>query len=42
LVEYYKASLGAVQVGTSQRMVIENPSAQQLVDRYFEEMDQWP
>ena len=41
LIEHYKATLGAVQLGSSQRMIIESPAADRLIERYFLEHDQW-
>ena len=43
LIEHYRKSLGAKQVGKSQRMFLETDAANQLVNRYFvKEIDQWP
>ncbi len=42
LIAHYNESLGAVQVGASLRMMIDTEPAKKLVDRYFEESDQWP
>ncbi len=41
LIEHYKATLGAVQLGSSQRMIVESPAADRLIARYFQEHDQW-
>ena len=42
LIEHYKLSLGAEQVGSSSRMIIAMPSALELVKQYFQEADRWP
>ena len=42
LIEHYKLTLGAEQVGSSSRMIIATPSALELVKQYFQEADQWP
>ena len=42
LIEHYRMSLGAEQVGSSSRMIIGNRSALTLVKQYFKEPDQWP
>lgn len=35
LIDYYEKTLGARRVGSSQRMVIEEPEAQRLMEQYF-------
>ncbi len=42
LIEHYKVSLGAVQVGSSSRMIVATESAARLVKQYFTEADRWP
>ena len=42
LIEHYKTSLGAEQVGRSSRLVIDQTAALHLVEQYFKETDQWP
>lgn len=42
LIEHYKTSLGATQVGKSSRMIIASANAAQLVRQYFKETDRWP
>ena len=42
LIEHYRISLGAEQVGSSSRMIIVTENARRLVEPYFEETDQWP
>ena len=42
LIEHYKVSLGAEQVGSSSRMILGTDSALQLMKHYYKEMDQWP
>jgi len=42
LIEHYKTSLGARQVGRSSRMIIDSANAAQLVRQYFKETDRWP
>jgi len=42
LIEHYKTSLGASQIGKSCRMIIASEDAAQLVRQYFKEIDRWP
>lgn len=42
LIAHYCETLGAIQVGTSQRMIIDPEAAKRLAYQYFEEDDQWP
>ncbi|MBW3598088.1 MAG: hypothetical protein KY475_12520 [Planctomycetes bacterium] len=42
LIEHYKVTLGAEQVGSSSRMVIAAENSLQLVEQYYKESDQWP
>ena len=42
LIEHYKVSLGARQLGSSNRMMIETPAALRLVKQYYKDSDQWP
>ncbi len=42
LIEHYKVTLGAQQVGSSNRMIIDTKAALKLVQQYFQETDQWP
>lgn len=42
LIAHYETTLGAIQVGTSQRMIVQADAAQRLIEQYFEETDQWP
>jgi len=42
LIGHYTASLGAIQVGRSQRMIINQAASQRLIARYFEDDDKWP
>ena len=42
LIEHYIRMLGASQIGSSQRMMIDAGSALKLFTRYFKETDQWP
>lgn len=42
LIEHYKTSLGARQIGKSSRMIIASANAAQLVRQYFKEIDRWP
>lgn len=42
LIEHYKTSLGATQVGKSSRMIIASATATLLIRQYFKETDQWP
>lgn len=42
LIEHYRISLGAEQVGSSSRMIIATENALRLVEQYFEETDRWP
>ena len=42
LIEHYARTLGATQVGTSNRMIIDTQNATHLVDQYFTEQDKWP
>ncbi len=42
LISHYSESLGAIQVGTRQRMIITPAAAQRLIARYFKDTDLWP
>ena len=42
LIEHYKVSLEAEQIGSSSRMIIATGAALRLVKQYFQETDRWP
>jgi hypothetical protein len=42
LIEHDKISLGAEQVGASNRMIIPSDGALRLVEQYYKESDRWP
>jgi hypothetical protein len=42
LIEHDKISLGAEQVGASNRMIIPSDGALRLVEQYHKESDRWP
>ena len=35
LISHYQSKLGAMQIGSSQRMIIDETSAQKLIDKYY-------
>jgi len=42
LILHYQHSLGARQIGSSSRMIIDAERARQLITQYFKEFDEWP
>jgi hypothetical protein len=42
LIEHYRVSLRAEQIGSSSRMIIATKNALHLVEQYFKEADRWP
>jgi hypothetical protein len=42
LVEHYRQALGAYQVGTSNRMIVDGEASARLVEKHHQEQDQWP
>lgn len=42
LIAHYSKTLGAIQVGSSPRMIIDSETGRRLVHQYFDEDDEWP
>lgn len=41
LIDHYQATLGAIRVGSSQRMIILEDAADRLIELYFKDDDRW-